>query len=126
MRSYIDYYGDCGYYDLEGNPIERTKDEYPYSYDAFVTYKSNYDKTNKYNTVYSDRLYQWDYEKYNNYCMEIWGDRGQYFYNRTHGDIEKFLGLYFDKEIVLNVIMEGCNVASGYPYWVFIFNYKEV
>lgn len=26
------------------------------------------------NTVYSDRLYQWDYKKYNELCRKHWGE----------------------------------------------------
>lgn len=30
------------YLDLDGNPVRRTKDEYPYSYDAYVVWEKDY------------------------------------------------------------------------------------
>ena len=75
------------------------------------------------NSVYSDRLYQWDSEKYNTCCQKIWGNEGQSFYGRDAESIEKFLRLYFDnQDIVLCKIVRYENVASGYPYWHFMFN----
>jgi hypothetical protein len=59
--------------------------------------------------------------KYNKCCLNIWNDESQYFTNRTPKDIEKFLSLYLGKYIELTLIMEGCNVSNGYPYWVFYY-----
>lgn len=108
------------YLDLDGNPVERIKEEYPYSYDTYVVWKKDY-KQGAGNTVYSDRLWQWNYQKYNDCCQRVWGDQAQVFYDRVPEDIQKFLSLYFNKEVKLTVIMQGCNVSNGYPYWVFIF-----
>jgi hypothetical protein len=113
-----------GYVDLEGNPVKRTKEDYPYSYDSFVVWKENYCKE-KSNVVYSDRLLQWDYNKFGECCMEVWGNQGQMFYDRNPKDIEAFLSKYFSKEIKLTVIMEGCNVSNGYPIWTFIYETIE-
>lgn len=110
--------------DLNGNPISRTKQEYPYSYDPFVVWKRDYHK-GKGHTVYSDRLIQWDYNKFNKCCQQVWNNTGQYFDNRKPNDIEKFLSKYFDKEIKLTAIMEGCNISSGYPYWIFFYEYDN-
>ena len=74
--------------------------------------------------VYSDRLYEWDYNKYNRCCREVFGNEGQYFHNRRREDIEKFLSLYFERGITLTAIIQGCNQGNGYPYWVFF--YKDV
>lgn len=120
---YYDEWIDCTYIDLDGNPVKRTKEEYPYSYDAYVVWKKDYRK-GKGNAVYSDRLLQWDYDKYNKYSKEVWNNEGQYFNDRRPEDIEKFLSLYFGKNIKLTVIMEGCNVSNGYPYWVFFYEDK--
>lgn len=114
------------YLDLDGKSVKRTKDEYRYSYDPYVMWKGDY-KKNSGNVVYSDRLYQWNSEKYNECYQKVWGNKGQQFYNRSSEDIQKFLSLYFDKEIKLTVVMEGCNVSNGFPYWVFFFeDIKEV
>ena len=54
-----------------------------------VDYNSENKEIN--DTVYSDRLYQWDYEKYNKLCEKHFGDKGQYFSNRNPKNIENFL-----------------------------------
>jgi hypothetical protein len=108
------------YRDLDGTPVERTKDTHRYSYDAYVVWQKDYDK-GKGDTVYSDRLLQWDYTKFGVCAQQVWGNQGQYFNDRKPEDIQKFLSLYFGTEIKLTVIMEGCNVSNGYPYWVFYF-----
>ena len=59
----------------KGNPVERTKDKYPYSYDPFVVWKTEEDVKQN-NTVYSDRLKQWDYEKYSGLCQKHFGNQG--------------------------------------------------
>lgn len=111
---------DYTYVDLNGNPVKRTKEEYPYNYDSYVVWKGDYTE-NTDGCVYSDRLFQWDWEKYNRCCEEVWGNQGQYFNNRMPEDIEKFLSLYIGKKIKLTAIMEGCNWSNGYPVWVFCY-----
>lgn len=117
-----------GYYipriiNLAGTPIKRTKNEYPYSYDPFLIWKGDYHKGVG-SVVYSDRLMQWDYKKFNKCCKKVWGNEGQLFYNRKPEDIEKFLSLYWNKEIKLTAIEEGCNVSNGYPIWIFYYESK--
>lgn len=109
--------------DLHGNPIKRSKDKFPYCYDEFVVWSSDYNK-GKSETVYSDRLYQWDSEKYAKCSLEVWGNVGQWFNNRKPEEIGKFLSLYMDTKIKLTAIVEGCNVSNGYPYWAFY--YEEI
>jgi hypothetical protein len=111
------------YVDLDGRPVERTRNKYPYSYEPYVLWKGDYKKTD--HVVYSDRLMQWDYDKFNKCCMKVWNNEGQYFDNRKPNDIENFLSKYYDKEIKLTAIMEGCNVSNGYPYWIFFYDYDN-
>lgn len=108
------------YRDINDNQVKKTKDNFPYEYEPFVIWKKECNE-NKRNVVYSDRLMQWDYEKFNNCCKIVWNNEEQMFYNRTPESIEKFLSLYLDEEITLTVIMEGCNVSNGYPYWIFYY-----
>ena len=111
--------------DLDGNPIKRTPYSNPYNYDEYVVWKDkNFDKE-KYSAVYSDRLWQWDYEKYQRYCQEVFKNRGQRFDEREPKEIEEFLSMYFNKEIKLMAVMKGCNVSSGFPYWVFLYENIE-
>lgn len=109
---------------LDGKPVERGPNEYPYSYDPFVVFKSTtFDKSDSY--VYSDRMMQWDRDKFAKACEEVWNNTGQMFHSRTPEEIERFLSIYFDKEVELTLIMECCNVSNGYPYWMFALKYKE-
>lgn len=116
------FYSTSPYVDWNDKPVERTPDKFRYSYDAYVIYK----KSEEYNqTVYSDRLHQWDYEKYNRLSEKHFGNQGQYWNNRDTDKIEAFLRDYYDKpELELIGIMEGCNASSGFPYWIFFFNSK--
>jgi hypothetical protein len=123
----MNIYGCEGHYeylDLDGNPVKRSRESHPYNYDEYVIWQKDYKKASA-NVVYSDRLLQWDYDKFNECCMKVWGNEGQYFSNRESDDIEKFLSLYFGKNINLTAITQGCNVSNGYPYWVFFYENKE-
>lgn len=105
-------------------------EEVTYFGDGFGKYDGGivqygYDNTKKASdSVYSDRLYGWDSEKYNKVCMKIWGNQGQCFYSdRQPEDVEKFIRIMFDNEnITLVRILRYENVATGYPYWRFDFN----
>ena len=101
-----------------GRPVERTPQTHPYSYDTFVTWENKY-KIKPSGSVYSDRLFQWDSEKYNTYCKKHWGNHGQYF-SETPEKIEAFLRDYFSEpKLILCRVMQTCNKSSGYPIWIF-------
>lgn len=108
------------YLNLKGEPVERTPQNHPYNYDEYVQWMKNYDE-GKAHVVYSDRLWEWDSKKYNKCCREVFGNQGQFFSNRKPEDIERFLSLYFGKEVKLTAILQGCNAGNGYPYWVFLY-----
>ena len=111
------------YFDLEGNKVKRTPYDFPYSYDPYVQWMGDYNKDNS-PSVYSDRLWRWDSDKFNKCCEEVFGDRGQYFDNRAPEKINEFLNKYFGKKVKLTAILNCCNVSSGFPYWRF--NYEEI
>lgn len=93
----------------------KSKIEYPYSYDPIHVYGNPNVKATS--TVYSDRLVQWDGEKYNRICQEMFG---RYIENWSdHSNkAEEFLQRYFEKpEIKVAAIIEYCNPSNGYPYW---------
>ncbi len=111
--------------DEYGNQVERTKDKYPYSYDGFVTHRLGKNEEAN-STVYSDRLWQWDYGKYEACVKKVFGDHRQMFYDATPDQIERLLRLYYnDDSIRVILIMEYCNVSNGYPVWRFDFNIKK-
>ena len=77
-------------------------------------------------TVYSDRLFEWDSEKFR-LCMDsVFNNTGQLFYDKKMADVEKFLSLYFDKDVELVAMQECENTFNGYPYWRFDYKEKEL
>ena len=116
-----DYYHT--YTDLNGEPVKRTREEYPYNYDSFLVWKGDYDET-KSSAVDSDRLRSWDSEKYDKFSMEVWNSKRSYFDEREPEEVERFLSLYFGMAIKLTAIVENCNASNGYPYWYFY--YEEI
>ena len=116
----IEYYTEEDFTNSNNKPIKITEKEYQNYYAPHIVWKGKEDIKES-NTVYSDRLIQWDYEKYNECCKSIWNNEGQYFNNREPEDIEKFLNLYFNKKVKLTAIMRGCNVSNDYPYWIFYY-----
>ena len=104
----FDYYSDNGLMKYDGGVVQ-----YGFGNDEKVD-----------NSVYSDRLYGWDSKKFNEVCINIWGNQGQCFYSdRQPEDVEKFLRLVINNEnIVLKRILRYENASNGYPYWRFDFN----
>lgn len=107
------------YMDIYGKPVERTPEEYPYSYSQFCVWKGRFSKTT--HTLYSDRMLRDTPEKFRACCVRVWDQTGQLFYGREPEKIEEFLCAYLGTEIELTGIEEGCNAFNGYPYWVFHF-----
>lgn len=72
-------------------------------------------------TVYSDRMFGWDANKFNECCERVFGNTGQYFFERKKEDIDRFLSLYFGKEVKTFLIASVENRSNGYPTWRFDF-----
>ena len=127
MNDYAGAFGMIfGYTGDDGKPVKRTKQTNPYNYDDYVLWDDGSGrgdpktKVDRRDGAYSDRMMQWDYDKFNRCCQEIFGNQGQYFNNREPAEIEKFLRKYFGKpNLVLVRILESCNQATGYPLWYF-------
>jgi len=109
--------------DLNGKMVKRTPWTHPYNYDEFVVWESGTKRGCS--ADYSDRLLQWDRQKFEECCLKVFGNKGQSFDNRTPEAIEKFLCLYYKEPIYLTTIVQGCNASSGYPYWIFFYNRAE-
>ena len=77
--------------------------------------------------VYSDRLFEWDSCKYERYCNKVFGKVIKNFDKKHYKDIETFLSNYFNKKIKLLIIMKGCNVSTGIPFYVFYYqDYSKI
>lgn len=109
---------------MKGEEVKRTPFEYPYSYDPFVVWKGKYKKTDE--IVYSDRLIEWDHEKFDKCCKAIWGNTIQSFDMRNPVTIEAFLSMYLEKIVTLTGIEKCCNVSNGYPIWIFYYRESEL
>lgn len=67
---------------------------------------------------HSDRLYQFDPEKFDVCRMKVFGNHSQYF-DEPSEKIEQFLCEYLGKKIILVRNTKYINASSGYPYWRF-------
>lgn len=68
------------------------------------------------NTVYTDRMRGWDYEKYKELTQKHFGNQSDYWDNRSPSSIEDFMCEYLDKRVVLCMIEEQMQY-DGYPVW---------
>ena len=114
-----------GYVDEYDNPVERTPMTHPYSFDGYVEWRGG--KNEKVNaTVYSDRLWQWDYNKYNECMQKVFGNQKQMFDNNDNNKIEQMLRLYMNNpKLKLILVMKYCNWSNGYPVWRFDYNTNQ-
>lgn len=123
--TYISYNGltfSTGVVDEFNNPVKRTKSDYPYSYDGFVSWRG-YPNSVANATVYTDRLLHENWDKHDRLCQKHFGNEGQLWGQRDEKTIEAWLRDWFDDpELRLVFIMEYCNHSSGYPLWRFDFN----
>lgn len=107
--------------EYEGRP-RKTKQSHPYSYDPIILWTDGSDTLEPTDSVYTDRLYQWDYKKHNTLCQKHFKNEGQYWDRRNPELIQAFLRDYLDNpNLVLTKIIEYCNVSNGYPVWRFDF-----
>lgn len=120
-------HSDTDYLDLYGKQVKRTKKQYPYTYNPFVIWMDdnfNLDKANI--QVYSDRMREWDFDKYIECCRIVWKGCGVPI-NDTHilalYHYMQFVHLYFKDDMPnfkLTAIMQGCNYGNGYEHLIFI------
>lgn len=107
-----------GRIDEFGNPVERTKEEYPYSYDGFVTWRRGTNEEAN-TTVYSDRLNQWDHQKNKELKLKHFGSERDFYSGYSWEQVQAYLQEYEnDPTIKLIFIMEYCH-TNGNPYWRF-------
>ena len=72
-------------------------------------------------SAYSDRMYGWNPDKFNKACLEVFGNSGQSFDDRSSEQIELFLNKYFDKNTLrLTEIRRWVNCSNGFPLWSFL------
>ena len=128
-EKYYDSWGKYGWREPVRDPRDKygiypsymeheLKADKPYSYPEFYRYQNNSVTPNA--TDYSDRLWEWDHEKYDRCMKEAAGDTAQIVSHHSAEKLERFLQLYHEcDELKLSAIVEGCNVSNGYPYFVY-------
>lgn len=68
---------------------------------------------------YSDRIWEWDYDKAKAASEQAITEGLR---DRTARYMEKFLRFFYDKpDLELVCVLGGCNLASGFPYYVYGF-----
>jgi len=108
------------YQTIDGQEVERSISEYPYSYTRFCIYKNGWKPGDK--VVWSDRLE--NEPGYSNEIKEEILGAGNRYSSKDPKDIEKFLSKIFGYEIKLTGIEQECNAMNGYPYWLFYYRKK--
>ncbi len=111
----------CGFYvDENDRPVLRTKHCYPYSYDGFVQERCGHNSEAN-GTIYTDRMLGHDYERTRELISKHFPDKpGDIWSGRSAAAIEGFLREWLGQpELRVILVMEYCNLASGYPYWRF-------
>jgi len=81
--------------DEYGQPVELTKEESPYGYSPFVTWRRPGTRGPSMHGTYSDRLLEADWDKHNRLCQKHFGDEAQWWHSRSPEKIEAFLRDYF-------------------------------
>lgn len=93
------------YSGVDGKPVERTKEDYPYSYGPYILWGDPLEEGQE--VVYSDRIPK------NNLSWTA---------SKNPKMVEELLNKYITKgNVKLTMIAEGANHATGYPYWVYGF-----
>ena len=97
------------------NPRYRdTKDTHPYSFSEYFIY-GNREKIKDCSGDYSDRMIQWKRGVYFSAWEEHVNTR-----NWRPDQIQNFLRAYHENpNLELTGVAEGCNVSTGYPYYIF-------
>lgn len=90
-----------------GEPVEKTRDEYPYCYDPYLIYGRSVSKEEKLTFVYSDRIPE---------LRAITFTKA-----KDIKFVEEIFSKMFGEEIKIISIAEGANQYSGYPYLIYAF-----
>lgn len=106
-----------GYRFVDTTRENRTKEDWPYSYSDHYLWG---EQQKGCEAVYSDRLAQWDNDKAKAAGAAIADLNCRYGHWGKEGT-SKYLSAYFGKPVEAVAVAEGCNVSSGYPYWIFWF-----
>lgn len=105
----------------DGKPVTRTRQEYPYSFDDYISYE-NRDQPLANNSMYTDRMSEWEPNKYKELMQKHFKSENEFWGSRSPTQIEAFLRDYCDlPSLQLVRIWTCCNQACGAEQWQFEF-----
>lgn len=107
--------------DPDGEKLD--KSTHPYSYSEFYLWGGPDGRKAAKDAVYSDRLAQWDLDKYSRCCKAI--APGKRWDQMSAADVSAWMTAYLGRPITATALAEGCNVGNGYPYWIIWFKEAE-
>ena len=96
---------------------EKSLYDYPYTYDPFIVSFNEKATQEATDSIYTDRLLLWDFDKHDRLCQKHFGDKRQQWGHRDEKKIEAFLSDWTGKKIVLVANIQYVNVSNGYPIW---------
>lgn len=108
--------------DIYGNPVKRTRKEFPWSYDPVVIFKLACFEE-KDTAFYSDQVDGEFSEKEQDKAMEItgkkmFGGEFEHFSWKNPHDVEGYLSILMRRNLKVTAITEGANLETGNPYWI--------
>lgn len=106
--------------DLQRHDPPWTKWDAPYSFDPYTIWGFAGPNKECNSTNWTDRLSEWDYDKYERIAKEVFPVGSQPFSDHNcRGDlIQEFLRRYHDDPtIVLLRVIAYCNLSNGFPLW---------
>jgi hypothetical protein len=107
--------------------VEKPISSYPYAYSAFLIYYNYEAKGKKVNgVVYSDRLFEQNYYRYNRLCLKYFKDTSLLWHEREPEKVEAWLSDYFEKPVTLIAIVRDCHTSNGNHLCVFFYCEKKV
>ena len=111
------------YLDVKGNPVKRTRDKFPYSYDPYVIYQRPEFKESDL-TFYSDRVEHCYFTReeqdkaLEKMGLKRYGGSWERFSWKNPSQVQEYLSILMNKPILVTAITEGANHATGYEYWI--------
>lgn len=128
-------YRGRGERDYEGNLIERSKREYPYSFSDYVRWAKypnrkgsdfNLQEGQSHQAAYSDHMASGDRAHFDKCFAEHLPIGSGGFRHGSNSAIQNFLRAYHrDEKLELLRIVDGCNSHSGFEVWRFDFIYNK-
>ena len=123
-------YNEYRFVDINGIPVQRDPISFPYSFDPYVLYKSkDFNPTDL--SAYSDRVERFSftvketdkegeiYEREIDFAELIsqYGSTNRFYWTNPE-QVSLVMSLVMGKQVQCTAILEGCNVATGYPFWL--------